>query len=744
MRTHLLKTYRRLAIPTRNRSILFHSNSQQTRPNPISGLDNSASENAPLNFPLRASPPHLDLSQTSFRELDRLKLSDEDRYFSESDIDSFYKTLMNTPPSQFTKHAQGDLQLSQQDVPILGPSPPASSKPVSTSPPKKLNQLSRPMRELLGTLPISTGLDLQILSSKANEMSIGDWQSLLLAAACELQSEKLIQVLRLMKTHKVDLASVTDSLLTQLAQLPQLTEAEQSIRVVSEAYQKVGLTHSSAFHQAQVHLLLYRSASAPSTAFQAASKYIQRLERAGTPPAPAIYLQLFEHLSYTSQRRASSLDLFNRIRLLAHPLPPISIWNATLKALASGASTEPERAMDLFLDLKSTGLSPTRETYNHLIRAMARARRPPPGTSARRTEAEKWYFSALRMMDRMIHEEGFRPDVQTYVALLEGCKRVGDLRRAKWLYGLLRREIDNTSSVESSDGDQWIHVRAVTLMMQTYASFVPANKLTHHSSSKNQTPIIIDEQETGLDSVDAMAEYRDIPGTKWEAIQEADRMMNQFLTDTGELRVRAETRAEMRKLSILIGSYLSVYAAHGDIAGLYAIYERLTISPLEPGAVDGTKALRITWIYLLVVERCEYVRSAERAGRIGRAAFEEWLGTRHWQSAFELVESIEARLISQLWAAWIRLQAKFGGVKESLTDLERFVKLYPIEETTLESPYLVFRHLEILHHRLKQNEDRQAEKRLLGIVKGYEKARMKAFVAHEESRRIAMQSVTTS
>lgn len=54
-----------------------------------------------------------------------------------------------------------------------------------------------------------------------------------------------------------------------------------------------------------------------------------------------------------------------------------------------------------------------------------------------------------------------------------------------------------------------------------------------------------------------------------------------------------------------------------------------------------------------------------------------------------------------------------------MMDLERFVELYPIEETTLISPYLVFRHLEILHHRLKQNENLQAQKRLLRIVKGY-------------------------
>lgn len=339
--------------------------------------------------------------------------------------------------------------------------------------------------------------------------------------------------------------------------------------------------------------------------------------------------------------------------------------------------------MDLFLDLKSAGLTPTLETYNNLIRAMARARRPPPGTSARRAEAEKWYFSSLRMLDRMIHEDGHRPDLHTYLALLEGSKRVGDLSRAKWIYGLFRQQLiqpskgDPSSSLASENAHEevWIHVRAVTMMMQTYASFTPKCKLTHHSpaqdASGSRRPVHTlqgppsekpsDHLDRPISVSDPMADYRHLPQTKCEAIKEADTIMQQFLTPAGDLRVQTQTRSDQRKLSILVGSYLSVYAAHGDIAGLHSAYERLTICPLVPlGPLETAKALRITWIYLLLLERCEYVRSAERAGTIGRSVFEEWLRTEKWQRAYELVESVEARLVSQLWAAWIRLQAKLS------------------------------------------------------------------------------------
>lgn len=562
-----------------------------------------------------------------------------------------------------------------------------------------------------------------------------------------LQSERLINLLELMKTRQVDIGPITDGLLAQLAHLPQSSNAQQSIQVLSEAYSRATLTKSSAFQQAQVHLLLYRSSSTPTAAYQAASKYVQEMERVGTPPAPAVYLQLFEYLSYTSQRRAHSLDLFHRIRLLAHPTPPISIWNAVLKALASGASTEPERSMDIYLDLKAAGLYPTRETYNHLIRAMARARRPPPGTPTRRTEAEKWYSGSLRLLDRMIHEDGLRPDLNTYMALLEGSKRLGDLSRAKWIYGLFRRELDYRPSGSSSFEDsRWLNVKAVTLLLQTYASFSPINKLTYHVSPNQKR--VEEEIKTHSKSVaandDQMAPYRGVPKSKKQTIAESDRLMHQFLTESGHLNLLAKTPAEQRKLSILVGSYLSVYAAHSDIANLYKVYQDLTISPLSSiHENQDQKAIRITWIYLLVLERCEYVRSAERAGKISREVFHEWRSTSQWQDKFELVKSVEARLVSQIWAAWIRLQAKFGGVQESMRDIEEFTRLYPIEDIQFSesTPYLSFKHLEIVHHRLKQNEDRESVKRLLRITKGYEKARIKAFEMNEDNRRIKNQAL---
>ncbi|KAH9814205.1 hypothetical protein DFH28DRAFT_972597 [Melampsora americana] len=726
-------------ITTFNRNTIrtiSHSNRENQVQLNQSTFDNQVSQ----DLSSRALPPHFDRPTKSTQP----DSSEHEPYFTENEVDAFYESLMKSSPEQLRKELDSSPMTNDlEHLPILGPPKSTSLKQQQlwNFPTKAIESPSNSPDDSTQTI------DSQAIDFTDVELTLQDWKSLLLVAARDLQSEKLNNLLELMKTRQVDIGPITDSILTELAHLPQSSNAQRSIQVLSEAYSRASVAKSSAFLQAQVHLILYRSGSNPAAAYQAASKYVQGLERVGAAPAPAVYLQLFEYLSYTSQRRAHSLDLFNRIRLLAHPTPPITIWNAVLKALASGASTEPERSMDIYLDLKTAGLYPTRETYNHLIRAMARARRPPPGTPTRRAEAEKWYSGSLRLLDRMIHEDGLKPDLNTYLALLEGSKRLGDLSRAKWIYGLFRRELDSRPPVSSSFEDpKWLSVKAVTLMLQTYASFAPISKLTYHNSP-NPKQVEKERKTHGnllAASDDPMAPYRGVPKSKKETLEESDRLMQQFLSETGDLILLAKTPAEQRKLSILVGSYLSVYAAHSDIANLYKLYQDLTISPLSSIQENqDQKAIRITWIYLLVLERCEYVRSAERAGKISREVFHEWRSTSQWQDKFELVKSVEARLVSQMWAAWIRLQAKFGGVEESMKDIEEFTRLYPIEniQSSESTPYLSFKHLEIVHHRLKQNEDRESVKKLLRITKGYEKARIKAFEMSAEDRRMNNQAL---
>ncbi|EGG12391.1 uncharacterized protein MELLADRAFT_101753 [Melampsora larici-populina 98AG31] len=89
-----------------------------------------------------------------------------------------------------------------------------------------------------------------------------------------------------------------------------------------------------------------------SHSYQAARKDGQESKQVSVQPTSTVFIQLLEYLSYTSQCRAHSSELFDHTRLLAHPTLPISIWIAVSKSSASGAST-----VDIYIsDLKAAGV----------------------------------------------------------------------------------------------------------------------------------------------------------------------------------------------------------------------------------------------------------------------------------------------------------------------------------------------------------------------------------------------------
>jgi hypothetical protein len=444
----------------------------------------------------------------------------------------------------------------------------------------------------------------------------------------------------------------------------------------------VGLSSSSAIHHLEVHRILQSITTEPATVFQKADNYIRRLEKAGDPPSTEVYLQLFDFINHVSMKRVNSIDLFNRLRLLAHPNPPISIWNALLRALASGASTQPERAMDAFLDLKASGQTPTVETYNHLIRSMIRARRSAIGTFDRKTGYQKWYYSALRLLKQMIDDDGLRPNMGTFLVLLEGAKRVGDLERAKWTYGLFLQQLEHErhNPLVNLQEIAWMHVSAATSLFQTYASFSPANKYllsNQKNKKKNKTTSDVASQEVIQSSLNDPQFFKNIPQTTNDIIREIELILAQFINPTHQTHLRTRHRADQRQLSMLISSYLSVYSSHSTIEELYSKYTTYT-HPISDFNHYQFGAVRISWTYLILLERCEFLRSAQKAGQVGREIFHEWQANQTLLSQFELVQSVESRLISQIWAAWIRLQAKLSALYHyhfSFSCLNRSIQL---------------------------------------------------------------------
>lgn len=633
-----------------------------------------------------------------------------------------------------------------------------------------IKKLSSPVTELSTLERHLPSISIGILKNQSL------WLSLLQSAALDQDVEDLVEILDAVKRFDHDQLLILGRALSLTKKLKDSDQTTTVRNSLLDAAEKIGLSPSSALHQVEVHRLLYLSSTNRIAAFQAADSYLRRLEKAGKPASPEVYLQLFDCMNYVSMKRMTSIDLFNRLRLLAHPHPPISIWNALLRALASGASTQPERAMDAFLDLKANGLAPTVDTYNHLIRSMIRARRSAVGTSQRRSGYEKWYYSALRLLKQMIDDDGVRPNLSTFLVLLEGAKRIGDLARAKWTYGLFvqQLEYERQNPMANLQDMDWLHVSAVVSLLQTYASFSPSNKYLQVKKKKMAV-----EAVTQCPLNDPKF-YKTLPESTLEILTEVEFIFAQFISSSGthQRPIQVRNRADKRRLSVLISSYLSVYSSHSTIEELYSKYTTLTHPINQPSHQSG--AIRISWTYLILLERCEFLRSAQKAGSIGREIFKEWESNQESIKQSELVRCVESRLMSQIWAAWIRLQAKYGSTEEAMKELERFYRLYPPsqspaikdhsrkngrrkheeeddhedldrqdstegdlsnsltpfagEEDNLSRPYLTFQHLEILHHRLKNIEDLKSIRRLKVIVKNYESARRKTHDLNELKR----------
>ncbi|KAI9601127.1 hypothetical protein H4Q26_000928, partial [Puccinia striiformis f. sp. tritici PST-130] len=269
----------------------------------------------------------------------------------------------------------------------------------------------------------------------------------------------------------------------------------------------------------------------------------------------------------------------------------------------------------------------------------------------------------------MIDDDGLKPNLGTFLVLLEGAKRVGDLERAKWTYGLFLQQLEQERLNPFANLQEiaWMHVSAVISLFQTYASFSPANKYL----------LTQQQQKEKAKKAKGRKVPQDIehPPIYQEILTEIEPILSQFINPNSPYEMKIQTRhqADRRQLSMLISSYLSVYSSHSTIEELYEKYKNYTYPIHELNKQnDIGGAIKISWTYLIILERCEFLRSAAKAGQVAREIFNEWLNNQHALSQFELVQSVESRLTSQMWGAWIRIQAKFNH--SSINRLKTIVK----------------------------------------------------------------------
>jgi hypothetical protein len=219
--------------------------------------------------------------------------------------------------------------------------------------------------------------------------------------------------------------------------------------------------------QRHLHIKVHEKSVPPGTIPESALSLLHSYETAGRPPPMTTYSRLIAALFRTpsSLANAQAWDLFSHMRYVAHPNPDSLLFTQMIQACALPTPAEPERALDLFTEMTiDRQISPTAGAYTAAILACARA-----GSKVYVNEA---FRLAKEMLDAHRDARGrgaFRPDSHTFRALLEGAKRIGDLRRVRWILA----EMVEMTQRDPDSKDVVVDERIMTHVFHSYAAYRP-------------------------------------------------------------------------------------------------------------------------------------------------------------------------------------------------------------------------------------------------------------------------------
>lgn len=364
-----------------------------------------------------------------------------------------------------------------------------------------------------------------------------------------------------------------------------------------------------------------------------------------------------------SHSRSLAWDMFAHMRFAAHPIPDARLYSIMLNACANAPESQAERGLDLWTEMRvDNKISPSREAYNGIILACARASKDSASF------AEQSFRFAREMLDA--YRNGatqLAPDVNTFNALLESVKRTGDLRRARWILAELVR---SSTKGPNSTGGIAPNEDIMAQIFQVYASYKPpfrrdlVRKIAHKKSPSPQeqpssnlgaaTEEIQDSAPDGVDggprSVASTApsspSILDVPQSRAEVLNEASGLFQRLITadDPSALAFRSVVPT-----THLFNSYLSVVFAHASLAAGKTAY-------LEIFGMQKPNINRNARTYLLALQRC--ARSA--SVRTSRAVSDEALEFARviwgdWVSSNMESSGTSPRTVEKIHSAMIRV-----------------------------------------------------------------------------------------
>ncbi|KZT37148.1 hypothetical protein SISSUDRAFT_1048902 [Sistotremastrum suecicum HHB10207 ss-3] len=521
------------------------------------------------------------------------------------------------------------------------------------------------------------------------------------------------------------------------------------------AYFKHGKVEAARRH---LHALELRGIPAPESSYHRAISALLNPTASNTDLSKPISL---------ARSVAAAWDLFAHMRYVAHPEINTEFYALMITACAGkikgGSAPEPERALDLFTEATvDRKLQPTADLYNAVILACARSK--------------KYAFEAFRLAKQMLdgnrdasgeNAHWLRPTKNTFLALLEATKRLGDLSRARWILAeLIREDARRWSEVQSQirDGElpaeaSWspmLDEKVMNHVFHTYAAYRPPFQRADAplvEQARNEPEV----QESQVSHTDVSAppseERRVAPQSRSEVCQEADMLLQRITEDTSHSPdVSPEVYPKFSNVHLdatLLTSYLAVHLSHSSLSHCRQVFEHTW---------QTYSAQPVAYSFVCALERCANTKAKrDRTKALGWAR-ELWIQWRERESrhTFAPTSNLEARHIERAWAAMIRIFALNDLTSEAMELVETFTRMYPPKDVAepfapkepidsnrvlLEGlrplvrfssiteigddtvpPMLTFRDVEVLHHRFVIEEDEKALGRLTYHCRSYQGA----------------------
>ncbi|KAH7882214.1 hypothetical protein F5I97DRAFT_1913236 [Phlebopus sp. FC_14] len=400
--------------------------------------------------------------------------------------------------------------------------------------------------------------------------------------------------------------------------------------------------------------------------------------------------------------QAQAWDLFAHMRYVAHPTPDAHLYAIMIRACGSFTRPEPERALDLWTEMQENDIEPTKGAYEALIRVCGRA-------------GKDWLGEGIRLVREMNDKHPLSPTNgrRIWCGLLEGCKRAGDLNRARWILAeAVRGSQGPRKSADAEeaavDDEMMIHV------FHTYASYKPpfqrgATRIVDgRSSSDAETSAVAAEVISPADTSsfnvytspthdrhpssggnaipdvrmpDRVPSFSRLPPqTASDVIAEVQALFDNILRDhhvsnkSDFSSPLAGKFAHVRLTTSLLNAYMSVFHAHASVETVRDTFNALfgeNHSAVMPGLAIGADGRTI----IDALERCAVARADERhvAAQWARDLWDRWEATER-QSLRDGKDTVGAfaRLIERAHAAIRRVLILSGDVDGALNLLRAF------------------------------------------------------------------------